>query len=129
MNLLTPTPEMLKDPRFTSLWRIIKDWEIGVPGAPNPIPATTAHARAILDAIDDAAIQQLCLRVDRAIKKYAENNPGRPTTICFTPADQATLDAYATRRATHPRETPNDGNGYFRGLVIIDTDADEIEIS
>lgn len=59
MNLLTPTPEMLRDPRYEAIWSAIKNWFVSMPGdVVGYHPATTAHARAIIDALDAAPKQK-----------------------------------------------------------------------
>jgi hypothetical protein len=47
-----PTLEMTKTPEFEAIWRVIKDWDINVPGAYRGyMGATGNHVRAILDAL------------------------------------------------------------------------------
>jgi hypothetical protein len=51
-NWPDPTPEMLEDPMFEIIWRVIKAWDINVPHASEGYcGATGNHARAIFDAI------------------------------------------------------------------------------
>lgn len=54
-----PTPEMLDDARFNSIWQCIKSWDINVPAAyAGYMGATGNHARAILDALRAGAVQR-----------------------------------------------------------------------
>jgi hypothetical protein len=47
-----PTPEMLSDPTFNTIWEVIKRWDINVPGQyVGHMGATGNHVRAILDAL------------------------------------------------------------------------------
>lgn len=54
---LDPTPEMLADPVFNTIWAAIKHWDINVPGAYSGYcGATGNHARAIFDAVEDKTV-------------------------------------------------------------------------
>jgi hypothetical protein len=49
---LDPTPEMLDDPEFNSIWEVIKTWDINVPRAYSGYcGANGNHVRAILDGL------------------------------------------------------------------------------
>lgn len=49
---LSPTPEMMKDPRFEKIWQVIKTWDINVPEVyEGYCGATGNHVRAILEGL------------------------------------------------------------------------------
>lgn len=53
-----PTPDMLNDPLFEAIWKVIKTWDINVPDAYfGYCGASGNHVRAILDGIVAAQTQ------------------------------------------------------------------------
>jgi len=140
MNLPTPTPEMFRDARYQAIWNTIRDWAIGVPDAPEPLPATTAHARAIFEAINHEppyrpykvwerfTVDRIRLAVNKLVQQYQKDNPGRPTKVHFTYLDKLTIDQEKPLIASFMRETPNDGKEHFNGLEVVDWNADELKV-
>jgi uncharacterized radical SAM superfamily Fe-S cluster-containing enzyme len=55
-----PTPEMLNDPLFNSIWAVIKTWDVNVPSAyVGYCGATGNHVRAILDAVQHGVEEKI----------------------------------------------------------------------
>lgn len=56
-NWPDPAPAHFADDRFDRIWEVIKNWDIGVPGAYGGYDSATGnHVRAILDGIGDSPL-------------------------------------------------------------------------